>query len=120
MNHASDGSFLASVSTKVDKNKAEIDLWCAVLHRAIKDAKLLMIRLRKDPMLADNHEFRSETNHLHRFFLSKSMQVGGFGFICELLDINTDRALQQVQSRYLRHLPPSHPIRITQPDCQAG
>lgn len=103
----------------VDNAVSERDLWRAVLHRAIKDAKLLMAHIKRNHNIWKNPLFRAEVEHLNRFFRSKSMQVGGFGFICDSLNIDPDQALKQIQARYLRHLSPTVQTGLLQTDCQA-
>ena len=82
----------------------EMDLWIAVLNLAVKDAKALVQKVKKDPSLWGNHLFRTEVLHLKRYFRSRSMEPGGFGFICELMNVDAGLAARQIEELYLRHL----------------
>ena len=82
----------------------ETTLWIAVLNQAVKDAKALVQKVEKDPGLWVNPLFRSEVLHLKRYFRSRSMEPGGFGFVCELMDVDPGQAARQIEQLYLRHL----------------
>lgn len=84
----------------------ETELWIAVLARAVKDTEMLLDRVRKNPALWENHLFRSEVMDLKRYFRSRSMEPGGFGFICSLMELDPDQSAQQIHEKYLRHLTP--------------
>lgn len=94
-------------------------LWMAVLEQAVKDARSLIRRARSDPELWNNPLFRSEVNALRRWFQAGSQQPGGFGFICDLMNMDAEHAVQRLDEKYLRHLMPvtSHPV--PQADCPA-
>ncbi|MBF0155185.1 MAG: hypothetical protein HQL64_15715 [Magnetococcales bacterium] len=82
----------------------EMALWNAVLAQAANDAKMLLKRVRKDPSLWSNALFCSEVRHLKRYFHCGSMTPGGFGFVCDLMDVDAKRAARQIEEQYLRHL----------------
>ena len=84
--------------------KSETTLWVAVLARAVKDAEILLKKVQKNPTLWANPLFRSEVLHLKRYFRTRSMEPGGFGFICLLLDIDPDLAFSQIEELFLKHL----------------
>ncbi|MBF0176474.1 MAG: hypothetical protein HQL63_06450 [Magnetococcales bacterium] len=79
-------------------------LWIAVLNQAVKDAKALVQKVEKDPDLWTNPLFRSEVLHLKRYFRCRSMEPGGFGFICDLMGVDAGQAARQIDELYLRHL----------------
>ena len=81
-------------------------LWIAVLAQAVKDAELLLKKVRKTPELWSDHFFRADVRHLKQFFRSQSMELGGFGFICDLMGVEPVHAAQRIEQRYLRHLVP--------------
>ncbi len=85
----------------------ERELWIAVLAQAVRDAEMLVKKVRKKPELWGNHLFRSEVRHLKQFFRSQSMEVGSFGFICGLMEVEPDQAAQCIEEKYLRHLVPA-------------
>ncbi len=95
----------------------ETNLWIAALAQAVRDAKTLAKRVQKKPELWGNHLFRSEVRHLKQFFRSQSMEVGSFGFICGLMNVDRDQAAQCIEERYLRHLVPTNerPIQMATP-----
>ncbi len=82
----------------------EMALWVAVLNQAVKDTRALVQKVEKDPNLWANPMFRSEVLHLKRYFRKRSMEPGGFGFICDLLGVDDGQAARQVEKLYLRHL----------------
>ncbi|MBF0370494.1 MAG: hypothetical protein HQL52_13660 [Magnetococcales bacterium] len=82
----------------------EMALWIAVLNQAVKDVRALVKKVEKDPSLWANPLFRSEVLHLKRYFRRRSMEPGGFGFICELMDVDAVQATRQIEELYLRHL----------------
>lgn len=74
-----------------------INLWLAVLDRAVRDAKTLLdvsingpTRKNKHHPL-DSHIFYHDVLSLRRWFNSRSNRVGGFVWICDLLDQHPDR-----------------------------
>ncbi|MBF0182239.1 MAG: hypothetical protein HQM03_19660 [Magnetococcales bacterium] len=120
MDTSSNIALLQQQITLVNRINPEVDLWVAVLILAIKDAARLARKGSKNPQLWDDPNFRAEAIHLKKYFHNKSMRVGGFGFICELLDINPEQALRNIHARYLRFLPPTTQTCLIQADCQAG
>lgn len=86
--------------------KPEIALWVAVLTLAMKDAMALIRKVKQDPTLWSNPVFRSEVLHLKRFFRCRSMDPGGFGFICDLMNVDSEHAARHIEEKYLRHLTP--------------
>ena len=89
---------------ETNAREPEMALWIAVLHQAVKDAKALVQKVEKNPDLWGNHLFRTEVLHLKRYFRSRSMEPGGFGFICELMNVDAGQAVRQIEKLYLRHL----------------
>lgn len=84
----------------------ETALWAAVLNQAIRDANLLLRKVREKPALWRNHHFRSEVRHLKQFFRSRSEHPGGILFICDVVEVRYERVIQEVEQRFLRHLVP--------------
>ena len=82
----------------------ETALWTAVLNLAVRDTQALVQKVQKDPNLWANPLFRSEVLHLQRYFQSKSMELGGFGFICDLMGLDPDQAAQHINRKYFQHL----------------
>ncbi|OSM07378.1 hypothetical protein [Magnetofaba australis] len=81
-----------------------LNLWAAVLGQAMKDARLLLKQAQRKPALWQEMPFRQEVNRLQRFFRERSMEVGGFGFLCDLLQIDIDKAAQRIEDEFLTHL----------------
>ncbi|MBF0461748.1 MAG: hypothetical protein HQL87_10155 [Magnetococcales bacterium] len=84
----------------------ERELWVAVLGQAVKDAETLVKKVQKKPELWGDHLFRSEVRHLKRYFRAQSLEIGGFGFICGLMEVEPVYAAQSIEEKYLRHLVP--------------
>ncbi|MBF0141209.1 MAG: hypothetical protein HQL74_13140 [Magnetococcales bacterium] len=82
----------------------EMVLWNAVLAQAIRDTVMLLKKVRKNPSLWANPLFLSEVRQIKRFFHSRSMEPGGFGFICTLLDLDPGHAASRIEQQYLKHL----------------
>lgn len=98
----------------VNTLEPEMALWVAVLNQAVRDARGLVKKVKKDPGIWNHPLFRSEVLNLTSFFQSKSMEPGGFDFICDLMDMDPDKAAQRIHDKYLRHLTPvtDHPTRM--------
>ena len=86
----------------------EKTLWIAVLAQAVKDAAILLKKVQKNPDLWADHMFRSEVRHIKQYFRSRSMEPGGFGFICSLMEIEPVQAAQRIEEKYLRYLVPAN------------
>ena len=84
----------------------ETTLWIAVLTQAVKDAGMLLKKVQEDPTLWANPLFRSEVLHLRRYFRSRSMEPGGFGFICNLMGVDPGQAAKSIENQYFQHLIP--------------
>ncbi|MBF0140567.1 MAG: hypothetical protein HQL74_09845 [Magnetococcales bacterium] len=82
-------------------------LWISVLSQAVRDAEMLLRKVQKKPELWGNYLFRSEVRHLKKYFRSQSMEPGGFGFICDVMGVNSTQAAQSIEDQYLRHLVPA-------------
>lgn len=81
-------------------------LWLAVLEQAVKDARTLVRRIRSNPDLWQNPLFRGEVHALRRWFHACSQHPGGFGFVCDLADLDPGRILTRIDEKYLRQLTP--------------
>ena len=81
-------------------------LWIAVLGQAVRDAAMLLKKVQKEPDLWADHFFRAEVRHLKQYFRSRSMEPGGFDFICSLMEVEPVHAAQRIEEKYLRHLVP--------------
>ena len=90
-----------------DTAESEKSLWIAVLNQAVRDARALVQKVRRNPGLWANPLFRSEVFHLKRYFRIQSMEPGGFGFICDLLEIDPKQAFQKIDEMYFRYLTPT-------------
>lgn len=97
---------LATEDMRPSHTEPELALWIAVLHRAVRDAKLLLLMVSRNPLLWGNTYFRSEVRHINEFFRSQSMEVGGFGFICDLVGLDPKESARRIEEQYLRHLVP--------------
>ncbi|MEO5333293.1 MAG: hypothetical protein H7839_14860 [Magnetococcus sp. YQC-5] len=75
----------------------EIQLWLAVLERAVRDAELLLDRAKADPSVIDKHIFYQEYLSLSRYFKSRTNRVGGVKWICELFDFHPDNVSSRVE-----------------------
>ncbi|MBF0342385.1 MAG: hypothetical protein HQL95_15680 [Magnetococcales bacterium] len=106
--------------TSTHSTKQEMALWTAVLDLAVKDARALIRKVRKDPSLWIDPIFRSEVIHLKRYFRSRSMDPGGFGFICDLMDVDPEHAARSIEEKYLRHLIPITAFPASQVGCPTG
>ena len=81
-------------------------LWIAVLAQAVRDAETLVNRVQKKPELWGNHLFRSEVRDLKRYFRNQSMAPGGFGFVCDVVGVDTKKVARCVEEKYFQHLVP--------------
>ena len=79
-------------------------LWIAVLNLAVKDARALARQVEKNPRLWANPMFRREVLHIKRYFRSRSMEPGGFAFVCDLMGVDAGQAARQIEELYLRRL----------------
>ncbi len=86
--------------------RAEKNLWVAVLEQAINDAEALARRIQMNPNLWNDPLFRADARSLIGYFQEQSMEPGGFGFICSLMDVNPGRFGKHIDEKYLRHLMP--------------
>ena len=86
--------------------RAEKNLWVAVLEQAIDDSAALARRIKRDPSLWSDPLFRSDARSLTDYFIDQSMEFGGFGFICDLLETNPEKTCERIEELYLRHLKP--------------
>lgn len=83
---------------------AETALWAAVLERAIKDVEMLTKAVQKKPEAGKDPLFKSDVRGLYRYFRSKTMEPGGFIFICLHLGQNPSYALDKIEALYLAPL----------------
>ncbi|MEO5334307.1 MAG: hypothetical protein H7839_20015 [Magnetococcus sp. YQC-5] len=111
---------LATEERKPSQTEPELALWIAVMHQAVRDAKSLLRMVGRDPLLWSNSKFRSEVRHLTEYFRTQSMEVGGFGFICDLVGLDPKQAVQQIEDKYLRHLVPGNKRSTRMADRQAA
>lgn len=84
-------------------------LWLAVLEKAVDDARLLLRRVvqaefRGAPSLWKNPLFYQDVWNLKNWFRKESQEVGGFGFICDVLDMDPDSARHRVNTLYFEPL----------------
>ncbi|MBF0436926.1 MAG: hypothetical protein HQL77_16355 [Magnetococcales bacterium] len=93
----------------------EIILWNAVLARTVNDARMLLKKLRQNPSIWDCYLFRAEVGYIKQYFHKKSMEPGGFGFICLILDLDPDWAANRIKKKYLRYLTASGPVKFVAP-----
>jgi hypothetical protein len=84
----------------------EMDLWIAVLNQAVKDTRILAEKVRQSPSVWASPLFRTDVHNLTQYFNRQSMELGGFGFICDLINVDSKRALQRIDELYLRHFKP--------------
>ena len=82
----------------------ETSLWLAVLKEAIKDAQLLVNAARCHPELKANDTFRSEVKELESYFTNPSSSVGGFEFICSIIDADSKNLGKAIVKKYFRGL----------------
>jgi len=95
------------ICTKGSSTKdPEMSLWIAVLNQAVRDAKALVQKVKKDPALWSNPLFSSEVIHLKRYFQSQSVEPGSFIFICDLMGMNPVNTAKQINEKYLQNLIP--------------
>ncbi|MGN7611915.1 hypothetical protein ACQZV8_07490 [Magnetococcales bacterium HHB-1] len=83
-----------SQSSQPGRLQPEVEVWAAVLKRAALDLKGFIKLARTDASLWELPDFRSEAQGLIDFFLMPSYDVGGFGFICSILN-TTPEALKE-------------------------
>ncbi|MGN7612740.1 hypothetical protein ACQZV8_11725 [Magnetococcales bacterium HHB-1] len=86
----------------------ELQLWIVVLRQAIRDVRLLAMKARRDPDLRENRIYQHEALELINYFHQPAYHIGGFGFICTIL--NTEPALmrQKIETPFLLELEASH------------
>ena len=97
---------LATEERKPSQTEPELALWIAVLHQAVRDTRSLLRMADRNPLLWKNPQFRSEVRHLIEYFRSQSMEVGGFGFVCDLTGLNPKESARRIEEKYLQHLVP--------------
>jgi hypothetical protein len=87
--------------------RAEKNLWVAVLEQAINDSEALARRVKSDPSLWSDPLFRADARNLTNYFKDQSMDFGGFGFICDLLETNPEKTYERIKEQHLRYLMPA-------------
>ena len=85
----------------------ETTLWIAVLNQAIRDTQALVKKIEINPGIWKTPIFRSDVQQLKRYFQSQSMEPGSFGFICDLMEVNTEQASRQMDDLYFQYLIPT-------------
>ena len=101
--------FSTLIANNIDSGneiRAERDLWIAVLKQATDDAEAMAIQVQDNPNLWSEPSFREEALDLRQYFQSQSMDPGSFGFICDLMDLDTEKAAKRIHEKYLQHLVP--------------
>ena len=86
--------------------RAEKNLWVAVLEQAINDSETLAFKVQDNPNLWDDPLFRADARELISYFQNRSTEMGSFGFICDLMDMDPGQAAKSIHEKYLRHLTP--------------
>lgn len=84
--------------------ESEKQMWAAVLHQAVKDAKDLFKTAMRNPQATARTDFQHDVRSLQDYFLFPSMQPGGLGFICAWLDIDPEEFSNRVMAKYLNPL----------------
>ncbi|ABK45413.1 hypothetical protein Mmc1_2922 [Magnetococcus marinus MC-1] len=82
----------------------ETDLWRAVLAMALRDAKRLLKKVEHNPKYWNEQLFRQDVIHLCRWFRSRSRHPGSFRFICEVVELDPEQALNRVEVHFLQHM----------------
>ncbi|MGN7614677.1 hypothetical protein ACQZV8_21620 [Magnetococcales bacterium HHB-1] len=80
----------------------EVDLWGAVLKRAVRDLQDFVRLVRADSSLWNIPDFKDEAQSLLDFFVNPSYEIGGFGFICAIFNttpeaLKKNKAMQAIQ-----------------------
>ena len=83
---------------------AERDLWIAVLDRALRDTEALIGTAERKPDVWNDRILRSEVRQINAYFRRRSMEPGGFGFVCTLMDVDAGHAARRIDEIYLRRL----------------
>ena len=78
-------------------------LWLAVLCRAIRDVRALLRKAKREPENICDPEFQLELKDITDYFAEASMELGGFGFICEMFDLD-QRVLRNCVNGYLNQI----------------
>ncbi|MBF0400240.1 MAG: hypothetical protein HQL80_05850 [Magnetococcales bacterium] len=85
----------------------EKELWVAVLKQATDDAEAMATQIQNNPGIWSDPEFREEALGIRLFFQHCSMDPGGFGFICDLLELDPVQATKRIHELYLQYLIPA-------------
>ncbi|MBT7443372.1 MAG: hypothetical protein HN790_05335 [Methylococcales bacterium] len=88
------------VNLNGERSYPEKRLWAGVLYQAVHDAKALYKQATKSPKLLDNVRFVHEVKQLKRYFTDCSMEIGGLGFICLIIDTDAKRLGDWVLDEY--------------------
>lgn len=87
---------------------SETSLWIAVLKQAVEDARLLSQTARRRPDLKRNSAFCCEVENLKNYFTHPSSDTGGFGFICSLIDADSQKLGEIIMKKYFHGLNLEH------------
>ena len=95
-------------ATRFNDARPEMNLWLAVLDLAIKDTRDLIEEVRFCPELWNDPLFRNDARELKQYFEEQSMEPGGFGFICDLMNVDPGKFTSRLEKLYLHKLTPVH------------
>ena len=93
------------IQTKSIPTGSDVHLWLAVLDRAIRDL-ISLERFKDDPTVKDDPIFIYDYRSLRRWFRSTSMELGSFRWICSLVEIEPEWALQRLGQKMQIELAP--------------
>jgi hypothetical protein len=85
----------------------EKELWVAVLKQATDDAEAMATQVQNNPGIWSDPAFREEALSIRQYFQDRSMDPGGFGFICDLLELDPVQAAKRIHELYLQYLIPA-------------
>lgn len=89
-------------SSAVDtESRRYVDLWLAVLERAILDMDILVREMGHNPEIyEDDAVFRTDLRNLRKWFKSSSMDIGAYSFICSLVNIDPKNSVLKLRTRW--------------------
>ena len=74
-------------------------MWMAVMDRAIRDMVALERFREQDSGVLEDPVFRYDYRSLKKWFYSTSMEPGAFNWICSLVNIDPNWALNRLEDR---------------------
>jgi hypothetical protein len=90
---------MAPVDKRLHDNN-DTHMWMAVMDRAVRDLVALERFKKETPEVLEDPVFRYDYRTLKKWFYSTSMEPGDFSWVCSLVNIDPNWALNQLEERF--------------------